>query len=602
MYFAFTHENFFYCMKSTHIIIVLIGLLPFLGFSQKIPRYALVIGNSNYLDQGKLKNPVNDAKLMRDSLIACGFRVISKENLTIAGFDDAINQFFDSIKNRNCEAFFYYSGHGIQNSGENYLIPVNAKLTSESDIANNCFPLNKVLGKMDDSRSLVNIIVLDACRNDPFSKGWTRGPGDKGLKVVSKTPHESFIIYATAPNEVANDGHTSNSPLATAFAKYMTEPGLSVNELLIKIIRDVNEQYPKQRPWGSVSIKKEFYFVPQDASVGTGVGSRKASFVDTKETGDIIIFTNLASTIYINGEKIEEVNTNSSLKVARYPGEYSIRAVSLVDSTVHIDTVLSSILNDLTVNYLDLAQKAQDKKDSIENAPAQKALKAAISGIKSNMIRLRGGSFTMGKVSGDNNEAPEHVVDIKQFYLSRYEITNSDWNAVLPEEPAKGAICPDCPVENISWNDIERFLKKLNELTHENYRLPTEAEWEFAAKGGIQSVNNAFSGGSKVDKYGWFNSNSSGKSHSVGTKSANELGLFDLTGNVAEWCSDWYDGTYYNKSERNNPAGPKSGKEKVVRGGSWDDYDINSRNTYRTSHQPTYKDNRIGFRLALDLN
>ena len=147
---------------------------------------------------------------------------------------------------------------------------------------------------------------------------------------------------------------------------------------------------------------------------------------------------------------------------------------------------------------------------------------------------------------GNSNEQPVHKVKLSNFEMGKYPITQAQWEAVMGANPSRFNTCDQCPVEKISWNDVQEFIEKLNEkYPGKNYRLPTEAEWEYAARGGNESKGNLYSGSSELGSVGWFSDNSNNKTHPVGKKQPNELGIYDMSGNVWEWCHDWYDDEYY---------------------------------------------------------
>ena len=168
----------------------------------------------------------------------------------------------------------------------------------------------------------------------------------------------------------------------------------------------------------------------------------------------------------------------------------------------------------------------------------------------------------------------------------------------MGNDPSNFKNCDNCTVESVSWNDIQEFIQKLNQKTGKNYRLPTEAEWEYAAKGGNQSRGYTLSGSNTIDEVAWFFKNSGLRTNPVGQKQQNELGLYDMSGNVSEWCSDWYGSEYYQSSPSSNPKGASSGSYRVYRGGSWDLDARSCRVANRDRNAPDYRDNALGFRLV----
>ena len=221
---------------------------------------------------------------------------------------------------------------------------------------------------------------------------------------------------------------------------------------------------------------------------------------------------------------------------------------------------------------------------------------------KYGMVLVQGGSFQMGSTSSyaDGDEQSMHMVTLSSFYISKFELTKSLWQEIMGSNPSrlKGN---QNPVEQVSWNDVQDFLRKLNQKTDMDFRLPTEAEWEFAARGGNKSKGYTYSGGNSISDVGWYGDNSDGKKP-VGKKEPNELGLYDMSGNVYEWCSDWYDSGYYNSSETQNPKGPSLGSERVARGGSWISIARCCRVAYRYYNGPDDRDYYVGFRLAYSSN
>lgn len=217
------------------------------------------------------------------------------------------------------------------------------------------------------------------------------------------------------------------------------------------------------------------------------------------------------------------------------------------------------------------------------------------------MVLVRGGSYKMGATREQGkgtgkNEKPTHTVTVSDFYICKFEVTQELWQTVMGTNPSYFKGEARRPVECVSWEDCQEFLRKLNALTGKRYRLPTEAEWEYAARGGSMANGNKYSGGKELGDVAWYDLNSNSMTHPVGTKFPNELGLYDMSGNVAEWCQDWY--SAYGKESVTNPRGPHSGSGRVFRGGSWSDNATYCRVANRLDNAPSYMYYGIGLRLA----
>jgi len=220
------------------------------------------------------------------------------------------------------------------------------------------------------------------------------------------------------------------------------------------------------------------------------------------------------------------------------------------------------------------------------------------------MILVQGGTFWMG-CSGeqgsdcDSGESPLHSVTVSSFYIGKYEVTQKQWQLIMGNNPSnfKG---DNLPVEDVSWNDTQEFIRRLNEATGKQYRLTTEAEWEYAARGGNKSQGYKYSGGNLLNDVAWYTDNSGSATHPVGTKRSNELGIYDMSGNVWEWCQDWY-GTYPSSPQR-DPMGSLSGSDRVFRGGGWNYGAGNCRVSRRGDSSPGNRSDLLGFRVACSSN
>ena len=236
------------------------------------------------------------------------------------------------------------------------------------------------------------------------------------------------------------------------------------------------------------------------------------------------------------------------------------------------------------------------------------------------MIFIEGGSFVMGCTSEQStcfgDEKPAHTVELPDFYMGKHQVTQKLWVAVmgytirfqknfLKIESLNGE-GDEYPMYLINYGECVEYCNKLNKLLSKQlpngykFTLPTEAQWEYAARGGNRSEGNQFSGSNSMDEVAWFVENSNRKTHKVGTKKANELGIFDFSGNVSEWCRDWYNDLYYTNSPSVNPKGPNSGTCRVLRGGSWNGKAVQCRNSFRHCTSPSNRSSDVGFRLVLE--
>ena len=235
-----------------------------------------------------------------------------------------------------------------------------------------------------------------------------------------------------------------------------------------------------------------------------------------------------------------------------------------------------------------------------------------VKGVSFNMIKVQGGTFTMGATAEQGsdayNEKPTHQVTLSDYYIGETEVTQELWQAVMgrtiQEQAKKGTYATSLygvgnnyPMYYISWDDCQTFITKLNQLTGKNFRLPTEAEWEYAARGGQKSRGYKYAGSNTLSDVAWYTDNSGSKTHPVKQKQANELGLYDMSGNVLEWCQDWHGS--YSSNAQTNPTGPSSGSARVDRGGGWNYYASDCRVAYRSYHSPGIRFSYLGFRVVL---
>jgi Caspase domain/Sulfatase-modifying factor enzyme 1 len=375
-------------------------------------KYALVIGNSRYASS-PLKNPVNDAHAISLSFQRLGFQVDERTNLDYRSLNDAVESFGKHLK-KDGVAVFYYAGHGVQVNGENYLVPVDADIQTESEIKFKTVNVGALLEKMNDANSNTNIIILDACRNNPFIRSSSRSKGQSGLASID-APSDTFIAYSTAPNKTADDGNGANGLYTAELIKVLESPGLTLEQIFKKAAKSVKEKSgSKQMPWIASNLSEDFWFIPP-VNTPPPIG------------GDVI--------------------------------------------------------------------------------------KNPLTGME--FITVKGGCFSMGDAFGDGDvdEKPVHEVCLNGFAMAKYDVTVDDFRKFTKvtgylteaeryggcrvanattwvDDSTKNWKNPGfdqedrSPVVCVTWNDANEFIKWLSKASGRNYRLPTEAEWEFAARNG----------------------------------------------------------------------------------------------------------------------
>jgi len=294
------HKTLIMKPLSQFCLFCLLLLIPAEVFSQG-SRVALVIGNSEYQNTGFLLNPVNDAADISQALRNTGFEVLEYKNLGLVEMKRTIDLFGARLMNHDV-GLFYYAGHGIQARGVNYLVPVDAKIYSENDVEYNCVDVGRMLAKMEDAGSRTNIVILDACRDNPFERSWTRSTRGRGLAFMN-APTGSLIAYATSPGTTASDGSGDNGLYTSAILNHIYEEDVSILQMFQKVRKDVREvSGGTQIPWESTSLEGDFYLagpdavikeptgnevaVPVAAGITPGIGPREENTQTNKENAD----------------------------------------------------------------------------------------------------------------------------------------------------------------------------------------------------------------------------------------------------------------------------------------------------------------------------
>lgn len=466
-------------------------------------RIALVIGNGAY-KESPLRNPVNDARAIARTLQGLGFQVIQKENASLKEMQDAIRVFGDRLRGGGV-GLFYYAGHGMQVRGRNYLIPVNTDIQREDEVIYSGVDANLVLEKMDSAKNRVNLVILDACRNNPFARSFRSAA--RGL-VPMEAPVGTLVAFATAPGSVAADGTGANGLYTQHLLNAMNQPGLRIEDVFKRVRAGVRKASGnRQVPWENTSLEGDFYFKPG---------------------------------------KLGEVPTQ---------------------------------LASLT--------------PALESEPAPGAAATGetwtdpVTGME--FVWVSGGCFQMGSPEYEKDRRPNerrHEVCVDGFWMGKYEVTNSQYKKFKPDHDADDKQ----PVTNVSWHDAMRFAQWLSEKSGKKLRLPTEAEWEYAARADTSTAY--FWGDSWDGRHNYVSS----EKKPVGSHQPNAFGLYDMLGNVMEWTASSYD-LSYGGAERQIASLDASG-DRVSRGGSWDHSPRPVRSAGRLYGTPDVRRDYLGLRLA----
>ena len=336
------------------------------------------------------------------------------------------------------------------------------------------------------------------------------------------------------------------------------------------------------------------------------------------------VLSNLDCVMYLDEEEVGKITADKLLKIPLSEGEYMLRFESAENPADYIAGEFNMPDKD-KVYSVDLLSKKQEREkkelkekerleqERLERERREKEEKERkereaqgefeVKGVKFKLVKVGGGTFTMGATTEQVSDAweyekPAHQVALSDYYIGETVVTQELWKAVMGNNPSnwKG---DKLPVEQVSWEEVQEFIKKLNQETGRIFRLPTEAEWEYAARGGKKSKGYKYSGSDKLDEVAWYRGNSGDKTHPVKGKKANELGLYDMSGNVWEWCQDWYGD--YSGGSQTDPQGPSSGVHRVVRGGSWYRYAGYCRVSVRGYDNPAGHRSSLGFRLVVCL-
>jgi formylglycine-generating enzyme required for sulfatase activity len=540
------------------VVVLFVMLIVFVsapGFAAPEKRVALVIGNGAYQYATPLSNPVNDARVMADALKKVGFELVDGKallDLDRSGLEQAINRFGKVIRGTDV-ALFFYAGHGVQVDGKNYLIPILANVEMKTDIKYQLVDADFILDEMTSAGTKVNVIILDACRNNPFGGRGFRGTST-GLAQMS-APRGTIIAYSTAPGKVAADGRGNNSPFSSVLAETLIEPGLRIEDVFIQVGQEVEKSTGgEQEPWQANNLRGVFYFnAPTTVIVAPEIKAGPTRDNEALFWQSIMNDNNPAV--------FEEY-------LRKYPnGEFAVLARMKIDALQGKELLSSSPESPKPKQQAALPPPLSPPKEKIR----AKEWRESASGME--FVWVAGGCYQMGcgawANSCDNDERPIHEVCLDGFWMGKTEVTQAQWKKVMGNLHPNSWGGENCPVEWASWQEVQEFVRKLRQLNGNQFlfRLPTEAEWEYGCRSGGKPEN--YAGGSNADSLAWYVKNSGRQIKPVGTKTANSLGLFDMSGNTAEWTQDTYDPSAYSKHQRHNPLLTMDGPYRVVRGGGY---------------------------------
>ncbi|ASM76736.1 hypothetical protein VITFI_CDS0958 [Vitreoscilla filiformis] len=504
-------------------------------------RLALVIGNKDYL-LSPLKNPVNDAVAMDKALRQLGFNVTLVRNLRRDDIGRTLETFTNRIQPGD-DVVLFYAGHGLQVKGVNYLPAVDAVIKVEADVPLNSINLSQWLERLDESKAGVKLLLIDACRDNPYTRSFRSA--QRGLAKLDAAPSGTLLHFATRPGSVAADGTGSNGLYTSYLLKHLSTPGVPVESMLKRVAADVRQSSQNdQQPWMEGALDGEFFFRPGSVTV--------ASADPPPPTP------------------------------AAPPTPTQTPAPPPAPAATAKPTASMSRVGGI--------QAGQTDRECIKD-------------VCFSLVGIPAGRFQMGSPEQEagrwEHEGPTRTVTVSGFWMGQHEVTQGLWRAVMGDGATQLMLsrCGDhCPVIGIGRGDAQEFAEALSKLTGKRYIVPSEAQWEYAARAGTTTRWSFGDEERHLGEYAWYADNSDKRLHPTGQKKPNPWGLYDVYGNAWEIVRDtWHDS--YTDAPTDGSAWGASGLA-VARGGSWDSVHQSTRSANRVRSLPLVMSLFTGLRIA----
>ncbi|MBI3150122.1 MAG: SUMF1/EgtB/PvdO family nonheme iron enzyme [Betaproteobacteria bacterium] len=580
-------------------------------------RVALVIGNNDYRNVDRLRTAAADARAMAHEFRQLGFEVMERIDLDQRGMKAAMRDFVQRIANGGVGAF-YFAGHGVQEGGNNYLLPVDVgALKDHAALPDEGVELNsEVMARVGQSGAKFTLLVIDACRDNPFPKRAGRSIGAaRGLTTVASAPEGMVVIYSAgvgqqALDRLGDDDADPNGVFTREFIREMRKPGVEVAEIVRNVRTRVKELAARIRHEQTPAIyiqADRFYLVPPSpvakrpspASPDTEAWAA-ASEADTPE----------AYQSYLRAFPKGRFGAAARIKLAALHRQGTSAADSPPQTTNEPAAWAAARQADdleALANFLArypssrFAEEARQRMAKLRQTAARYTPGAVFRDCDEcpDLVTIPAGSFAMGSAEHTREEGPVHTVRLAQpFALGRSEVTQAQWQALMGEFPKQAKICADCPVEGVSWQDAQTYLARLAARTGKGYRLPSEAEWEYACRA---AGDHRYCGGDDAQALAWHADTGVQGPQAVAQRRPNAWGLHDMSGNVWEWVGDCWNQDYEGAPADGSTWNSGQCATRVLRGGSWSNASAYARATVREHDEAASGKTGYGFRVLRGL-